>query len=167
MNGTPYGSAVQMKDQGMSDAEIRRSLESNGLDIASIAVVMNALDMRTTTGASSLRAGTFTARPRQDPFSSEVSDRGGGVRPSPQPLSSREDRARVPSADLPAYKWSPGATPGFRISTDSWIGLAICAVGIVVTVGSYYSAAAGGGRYLVAWGAILFGAIRFLRGLGR
>jgi hypothetical protein len=40
----------------------------------------------------------------------------------------------------------------------------ICLVGIVVTVGSYM-AASGGGTYVVAWGAIVFGAIRFFKGL--
>ena len=36
--------------------------------------------------------------------------------------------------------------------------------GVVVTIGTY-SAASGGGSYLVAWGAILFGGIQFLQGL--
>jgi hypothetical protein len=44
-----------------------------------------------------------------------------------------------------------------------WGGL-ICAIGTVVTVGSYLSASSGG-RYVLAWGAILFGAARFLQGL--
>ncbi|MEX0703780.1 MAG: hypothetical protein WD069_16905 [Planctomycetales bacterium] len=44
------------------------------------------------------------------------------------------------------------------------IGAIVCIVGIVVTVGSY-SAATGGGSYVVAWGAVLFGAVQFFRGL--
>ena len=42
------------------------------------------------------------------------------------------------------------------------------AVGLMITVGSYSSAAdGGGGRYLVAWGAMIFGALRFIYGLVR
>lgn len=39
--------------------------------------------------------------------------------------------------------------------------------GTAVSVGTYLSAASnpGGGRYFVAWGAILFGAVDFLIGL--
>ncbi|MDP6634437.1 MAG: hypothetical protein QGG42_06040 [Phycisphaerae bacterium] len=39
-----------------------------------------------------------------------------------------------------------------------------CIGGIVVTAATY-SAASGGGTYVVAWGAIVFGAIQFFRGL--
>ncbi len=39
-----------------------------------------------------------------------------------------------------------------------------CVGGIVVTVATY-RAASGGGAFVVAWGAILFGAIQFFRGL--
>jgi hypothetical protein len=41
-----------------------------------------------------------------------------------------------------------------------------CIGGIVVTALTY-SAAAGGGRYVVAWGAVVFGAIQFVRGLAQ
>lgn len=39
--------------------------------------------------------------------------------------------------------------------------------GVAVTVASYNAAAggAGGGRYVIAWGAIVFGAIQFVRGM--
>jgi len=39
-----------------------------------------------------------------------------------------------------------------------------CIGGIGVTAATY-SAASGGGRYVVTWGAIVFGAIQFVRGL--
>ena len=39
-----------------------------------------------------------------------------------------------------------------------------CIGGIVVTVVTY-SIASGGGTYIIAWGAIVFGAIQFFRGL--
>jgi hypothetical protein len=47
------------------------------------------------------------------------------------------------------------------------IGALFCAGGTAVTVLTYQAAASspGGGRYLLAWGAILFGAIQFFRGL--
>jgi hypothetical protein len=41
-------------------------------------------------------------------------------------------------------------------------------VGLVITVGSYTAASdvsGGGGRYVVAWGAMIFGGIRFAYGL--
>ena len=49
------------------------------------------------------------------------------------------------------------------------IGAIICLVGIVITVGSYSmaSSGSGGGRYMIAWGAIVWGAIRFFRGLSQ
>lgn len=42
-----------------------------------------------------------------------------------------------------------------------------CIGGIVVTVGSYSlaSSSSSGGSYFIAWGAVLFGAIQFLKGL--
>jgi hypothetical protein len=45
------------------------------------------------------------------------------------------------------------------------IGGGICGVGIVITAVTYSSASTGGGSYVVAWGAILFGGIRFIWGL--
>jgi hypothetical protein len=49
---------------------------------------------------------------------------------------------------------------------DLLLGGGICLLGIVVTVATF-SAAQNGGTYVVAWGAIIFGAIRFFRGLSR
>ncbi len=45
------------------------------------------------------------------------------------------------------------------------IGGIICLVGIVVTVGTMAMAGEGGGRFILAWGAIVCGAIQFFRGL--
>lgn len=58
-----------------------------------------------------------------------------------------------------------GATGGGNASM--WIGGIICLVGIVVTVGSFLAAGEGGGRYYIAWGAIVFGGIQFFRGLSQ
>jgi hypothetical protein len=43
-------------------------------------------------------------------------------------------------------------------------GALICIIGTAVTVGSY-ALASGGGTYIIAWGAIIFGAVQFFRGL--
>ena len=52
---------------------------------------------------------------------------------------------------------------------DMLVGALWCVGGIVVTVASYGAAASnpGGGRYVVAYGAIIFGAIQFIRGAMR
>jgi len=43
-----------------------------------------------------------------------------------------------------------------------------CIGGIIVTVLTYQAAAgAGGGKYVIAWGAIVFGAIQFFRGVSQ
>jgi len=46
------------------------------------------------------------------------------------------------------------------------IGALWCGGGLVVTAITY-SAAAGGGTYVVTWGAVIFGAIQFFRGVGQ
>ncbi len=43
----------------------------------------------------------------------------------------------------------------------------LLAVGLMITVGSYSAADGGGGRHVVAWGAMIFGALRFIYGLVR
>lgn len=50
-------------------------------------------------------------------------------------------------------------------SKNMQTGLLICGAGLVITFSSY-SLASGGGTYIVAWGAILFGAIRMFKGFG-
>jgi hypothetical protein len=47
---------------------------------------------------------------------------------------------------------------------NMWVGGAWCAGGIAVTAYTY-SAASGGGIYVVAWGAIVFGGWQFVKGL--
>ena len=41
-----------------------------------------------------------------------------------------------------------------------------CIGGIIATVMSY-NAASGGGTYIVAWGAVLYGAVQFIKGVGQ
>jgi hypothetical protein len=45
------------------------------------------------------------------------------------------------------------------------IGVVLIVVGLGITAASYSSASAGGGKYVVAWGAVLVGVIRLIRGL--
>jgi hypothetical protein len=52
-------------------------------------------------------------------------------------------------------------------STNMLIGGLICLAGIVITVGSYMAAGEGGGRYILAWGAIVFAGHPFFRGLAQ
>ncbi len=42
-----------------------------------------------------------------------------------------------------------------------------CAGGTLVTVLTYSAASSGGGHYVVAWGAIVFGAVQFFKGLSQ
>jgi hypothetical protein len=44
------------------------------------------------------------------------------------------------------------------------MGAVVCAIGIVITVVSYSAVEDRGGTYVVTWGAIVFGAIQFVRG---
>jgi hypothetical protein len=51
-----------------------------------------------------------------------------------------------------------------KYDKDSFNGGAICLIGILVTVVTFVFALKGG-TYIIAWGAIIFGAIRYFRGL--
>ncbi|MBK9036764.1 MAG: hypothetical protein IPL61_36865 [Myxococcales bacterium] len=48
--------------------------------------------------------------------------------------------------------------------TNLVLGAFLCGVGTLVTIVTY-DGAAGGGTYIVAWGPMVFGAIRFFKGL--
>ena len=52
---------------------------------------------------------------------------------------------------------------------DMLIGAGICIVGVAITVATYAAVTANrtGGSYIIAWGAIIFGALQFFRGLAR
>lgn len=53
-----------------------------------------------------------------------------------------------------------------RARKDMLYGALWCVGGIIVTAATY-SAASGGGRYVIAWGAIIFGAIQFFKGVAK
>ena len=48
---------------------------------------------------------------------------------------------------------------------DMIFGALWCLGGIIVTAITYSSASESGGTYIIAWGAIVFGAIQFFKGL--
>jgi hypothetical protein len=50
---------------------------------------------------------------------------------------------------------------------NALVGAAFCIGGIAVTALTYQMASGGGGTFIVAWGAILFGGIQFIKGLGQ
>lgn len=85
-------------------------------------------------------------------------------------LRSAEDR----SALLPGPHGLPEPASGYAVEAfnaargaaqrATWVGLVILVVGIIITWGSY-SAANPGGGFVVAWGAIIFGGYRSIRGL--
>ena len=58
----------------------------------------------------------------------------------------------------------PEGTDNSDASKDIIVGLLWCIGGIVVTVVTYNNASPGG-TYIIAWGAIIFGGIQFLKGL--
>jgi hypothetical protein len=52
-----------------------------------------------------------------------------------------------------------------RKSKDLVIGGLLLTLGIIVTAGTYGSASESGGTYVIAYGPIIFGVIRLIRGL--
>jgi len=52
-----------------------------------------------------------------------------------------------------------------RVATKNMLYGALWCIGGIIVTAITFSAASGGGRYVIAWGAILFGGIQFLRGL--
>jgi len=52
-----------------------------------------------------------------------------------------------------------------KAKNDMTYGAIWCIGGILFTAITYSAASSGGGVYFIAWGAILFGAIQFFRGL--
>ena len=82
-----------------------------------------------------------------------------------EPAQPGKLRARgEPVVVRPAYANLASFIRGEWIMRNIVIGLIFCIGGILVTALTY-SAASGGGRYVIAWGAIVFGAIQFIRGL--
>jgi hypothetical protein len=52
-----------------------------------------------------------------------------------------------------------------RAKRDMMFGGGICIVGLIITLVSYSVASSSGGTYVVTWGAVIFGALQFFKGL--
>ena len=53
-----------------------------------------------------------------------------------------------------------------RAKRNLIVGALWCTGGLIVTIATLHAAvSAGGGKYLIAWGAVVFGAIQMFRGL--
>jgi hypothetical protein len=53
---------------------------------------------------------------------------------------------------------------GPEINGNMMIGGLICIIGIGITIATFMMSSRSGGTFIVAWGAILFGAVQFVRG---
>ncbi len=62
---------------------------------------------------------------------------------------------------------APQRRSGSSGFTNMLIGGGLAVAGIVVTLYTYSAASEGGGRYVVWWGAVIFGGIQFFKGLGQ
>jgi len=82
-----------------------------------------------------------------------------------QARADAERIARLVGEEL-ATPRTPPPSPG---RSEAISGAIICGIGIVLTVGTYTLAShsAGGGRYVLAWGPMVFGGWRMVRGLTR
>lgn len=105
----------------------------------------------------------------------DIEARGTGepvtVQPPAMPTETKPARVNYatptmynPAAVKPKALSSGGGWGGGK---DVMIGGLILGIGLLVTIGTYAAASGGGngGKYTIAWGAILFGGIRFVRGL--
>lgn len=71
-----------------------------------------------------------------------------------------------PSAPLPVVREQQRESHGS--ANDLWIGFACIAIGLLFTLVTYSEASsgAGGGRYIIAFGPVIYGIRRLVRGLG-
>lgn len=98
----------------------------------------------------------------------EVSS-SGGRRRKRRRLSGLEDMAGASHAAGAGESLSSPSPPFSGFSDvgrrNMAIGGVVFLIGVIVTVATYAAASGpGGGRYVIAWGAIVFGALQFLRG---
>ena len=52
-------------------------------------------------------------------------------------------------------------------NTNMIVGGLVCLLGLAITIGTFMASADGGGRFTIAYGAVIFGAIQFFRGLSQ
>jgi hypothetical protein len=76
--------------------------------------------------------------------------------------------SNAPGSQSASASSTPPPSTDSGAQRDLLAGGVICLIGILVTAMTYNMASSGGGgHYVIAWGAILFGGIRFLKGLAR
>jgi hypothetical protein len=149
---TPYEQAMELKELGLNSKEIKAKLLERGLDAESAAILAHGV------GAASPRAPLLemnVLEPLKESFWAGL-EREAGIKPRPPDV--------VNLSDAPATAQDPAAEPR-GLPTDAVVGGVVALLGLAVTVVTYLSAEQSGGTYVIAWGAILFGAIRFFRGL--
>lgn len=82
-----------------------------------------------------------------------------------------EAKPSAPEAKLPMREYTNledvGSVNKEGLNRDLVVGGLWLFGGLIVTGVTYSSASNGGGSYVVAWGAILFGGIQFLKGLAK
>jgi hypothetical protein len=81
-------------------------------------------------------------------------------RVGPPPIGSQTDPVGQPAVPPQVV-----AAVHAAANRNMLVGGLVCIGGILVTVLTYSIASSAGGSYFVAWGAIVFGAIQFFRGL--
>jgi hypothetical protein len=119
--------------------------------------------------------GPYTAEKLRASFRDGVLQRGALVRADGESEWMRLDEAVKLDVGAPGRRSSGASSAAVEAEAnasamreqkqrDVVIGALICLAGVVITFVSYSSASGGGGRYVVAWGAIVFGAIRMFRG---
>lgn len=83
-------------------------------------------------------------------------------------LEVEEDKRDKTDWSARAHRLGVFATIRDNARVSIFLGLLILIVGVVITVASFYvavSSRAGGGTYVLAWGAVLYGGYRVLLGL--
>jgi hypothetical protein len=81
----------------------------------------------------------------------------------PQPDENEAEKLTATMEDLAAAQSAGLKDAGRR---NMAIGGLICVVGLLITIATYSAAASGGGgRYVIAWGAVVAGGIQFFRGV--
>lgn len=91
------------------------------------------------------------------PLVSSESDAIEGIRPI----------AGDPYRGLGARTMAEPSRPKSRAKNDTAVGLAFLLGGLLLTALTYASASSSrsGGSYIVAWGPVLYGAVRLIRGV--
>jgi hypothetical protein len=143
-----YQYVHQQMTRGVRDDAIYQSMVAEGWDPSMVRTLI----------ANIRQAPTSTQQPTAHPPATPY-----GMPQQQQPATPQINYYTPQAQQRPVVESGGGGGGG----ADMAIGALICIVGIVITAGSYMAASgsSGGGRYVIAWGAIVFGAIRFFKGM--